>query len=177
MSERNCNEHSVGQQSEIGRREFIGTAVGGAVAATGVLSGFGTATSRAQTGKDLYQEMVQTPIVARYDVIVAGGGPSGVIAALAAARSGADTLLVERYPFLGGNGTAGLMTCYNGFRNQRPPEVLQTVKGIPAEYIAELVRLGGIADEDSYPKAKHDVTNGDLPYTLDSIQRPPRWLL
>lgn len=89
-----------------------------------------------------------------------------MIAALAAARSGADTLLVERYAFLGGNGTAGLMTCYNGFRNQQPPEALQTVKGIPAEYVAELVRLGGIADEDSYPKAKHDVAGGDLPYCI-----------
>ena len=65
-----------------------------------------------------------------------------MIAAAAAARSGADTLLIERYAFLGGTGTGGLMTCYNGFRNQRAPEVLQTVKGIPAEYIAELVALG-----------------------------------
>jgi len=109
---------------------------------------------------------LETPVVARHQVVVAGGGPSGVIAAAAAARSGADTLLLERYPFLGGNGTAGLMTCYNGFRNQRPPEALQTVKGIPAEYIAELVRLGGIADDDPYPKPEHDVTSGDLPYCI-----------
>jgi hypothetical protein len=105
--------------------------------------------------------------VARHQVVVAGGGPSGVIAALAAARSGADTLLVERYAFLGGNGTAGLMTCYNGFRNQRAPEALQTVKGIPAEYIAEIVRLGGIADNDSYERNfSHDITKGDIPYTV-----------
>ena len=102
----------------------------------------------------------------KYQVVVAGGGPSGVIAAAAAARSGASTLLIERYAFLGGNGTAGLMTCYNGFRNQRPPEALQTVKGIPADYIAELVRLGGIAEYDPYPKAKHDVAKGDLPYCI-----------
>jgi hypothetical protein len=105
--------------------------------------------------------------VGRHQVVVAGGGPSGVIAALASARSGADTLLIERYPFLGGNGTAGLMTCYNGFRNQRPPEALQTVKGIPAEYIAELVRLGGLADADSYEKTvQHNVRDGDIPYTV-----------
>jgi hypothetical protein len=113
-----------------------------------------------------YRETIDTPIVARYQVVVAGGGPSGVIAALAAARSGADTLLIERYGFLGGNGTAALMTCYNGFRNQRPPEALQTVKGIPAEYIAEIVRLGGVADADSYPKPFHDVTKGDIPYCV-----------
>jgi hypothetical protein len=110
---------------------------------------------------------LNTPIVERHQVVVAGGGPSGVIAAAAAARSGADTLLIERYAFLGGNGTAGLMTCYNGFRNQRAPEALQTVKGIPAEYIAELVRLGGVADRDSYERrVSHDVTKGDIPYTV-----------
>jgi hypothetical protein len=99
-------------------------------------------------------------------VVVAGGGPSGVIAAAAAARSGADTLLIERYAFLGGNGTAGLMTCYNGFRNQRPREALQTVKGIPAEYIAELVRLGGVADADTYHSPPHDYRHGELTYTI-----------
>jgi len=68
---------------------------------------------------------------------------------------------------LGGNGTAGLMTCYNGFRNQRAPEALQTVKGIPAEYIAEIVRLGGLADMDNYERNfHHDIRKGDIPYTV-----------
>ncbi len=141
------------------RREFLGSALGIAVA-----TGANGAGSQANTKS--YSERLETPIVARYQVIVAGGGPSGVIAAAAAARSGASTLLIERYPFLGGNGTAGLMTCYNGFRNQRPPEALQTVKGIPADYIAELVRQGGIAEDDPYPKSKHDTAKGDLPYCI-----------
>lgn len=143
----------------MGRREFLGSALGAAVATQ-------VGSAAEQRSSKTYKEQLDTPITAHYQVVVAGGGPSGVIAAAAAARSGASTLLIERYPFLGGNGTAGLMTCYNGFRNQRPPEALQTVKGIPAEYIAELVRLGGIADEDSYPKAKHNVTSGDLPYCI-----------
>jgi len=147
--------------SGLGRREFLGSALG--VGAT--LIG-GTSAASAQASGKSYREQLETPIVGKYQVVVAGGGPSGVIAAAAAARSGASTLLIERYPFLGGNGTAGLMTCYNGFRNQRPPEALQTVKGIPAEYIAELVRLDGIADDDPYPKSKHDVTTGDLPYCI-----------
>ena len=160
------NRRTNNQQMEVGRREFIGSAIGGALATTGVVSGVGMARSATRTDQSLYREAIETPIVAHCNVVVAGGGPSGVIAAVAAARSGADTLLIERYPFLGGNGTAGLMTCYNGFRNQRPPEALQTVKGIPAEYISELVRLGGIADDDSYPKAKHDLASGDLPYCI-----------
>jgi len=126
----------------MGRRVFVQAALG--TSAAGVCSAFqGSAPRQVAGATKGYHEIFETPIVARHQVVVAGGGPSGVIAALAAARSGADTLLVERYAFLGGNGTAGLMTCYNGFRNQRPPEALQTVKGIPAEYVAELVRLGG----------------------------------
>jgi len=150
----------------MGRRVFVQAALGTTVA--GVCSAFqGSAPRQVAGAKKSYHEMFETPIVARHQVVVAGGGPSGVIAALAAARSGADTLLVERYAFLGGNGTAGLMTCYNGFRNQRPPEALQTVKGIPAEYIAELVRLGGVADSDTYERSvQHDVTKGDIPYTV-----------
>jgi hypothetical protein len=143
----------------IGRREFLSSVIGVTAAA-----GIGEAGT--QTSGKSYSEHLETPLVGKYQVVVAGGGPSGVIAAAAAARSGASTLLIERYPFLGGNGTAGLMTCYNGFRNQRPPEALQTVKGIPADYIAELVRLGGIAEYDPYPKAKHDVAKGDLPYCI-----------
>src|SRR5512137_370035 len=134
------------RQEGVGRRGFVRAAFGTAVVGTSGVS------QEVASGGKVYRESLQTPVVGRYQVVVAGGGPSGVIAATAAARSGASVLLIERYAFLGGNGTAGLMTCYNGFRNQRPPEVLQTVKGIPAEYIAELVRLGGVADMDNYER-------------------------
>ncbi len=149
----------------VGRRAFVQAAFG-TTAAT-VCSGFQVEPRGQPRGATRYHETLDTPVVGRHQVVVAGGGPSGVIAAAAAPRSGADTLLVERYSFLGGNGTAGLMTCYNGFRNQRPPEALQTVKGIPAEYIAELVRLGGVADVDSYERTvQHDIQAGDIPYTV-----------
>lgn len=161
-NERRVPEHQGG----IRRREFLGAALGGAAVAVSAPFARRATSAEEKKPKETYREQLETPVVARHQVVVAGGGPSGVIAALASARSGADTLLIERYPFLGGNGTAGLMTCYNGFRNQRPPEALQTVKGIPAEYIAELVRLGGIADDDPYPKAKHDAASGDVPYCI-----------
>jgi len=160
------NRQGTTNHRPISRRRFIGAALGGAVVAAATESIHESA-SAAQTGPRTYREDLQTPLVGHHQVIVVGGGPSGLIAALAAVRSGADTLLIERYPFFGGNGTAGLMTCYNGFRNQRPPEALQTVKGIPAEYIAEIVRLGGIADSDNYPKQiPHDVAKGDIPYCV-----------
>ncbi|TDU81725.1 FAD dependent oxidoreductase [Prosthecobacter fusiformis] len=55
-----------------------------------------------------------TPPSSHYDVIVSGGGPAGVAAALSAARRGARTLLVERYGFCGGMATAGLVNPWAG---------------------------------------------------------------
>src|SRR3954451_10508472 len=52
------------------------------------------------------------------DVLVVGGGPSGLGAALGAARAGADVVLVERYGFLGGNATAALVMPLMSFHNE-----------------------------------------------------------
>ena len=51
----------------------------------------------------------EIPVVDQVDVLVAGGGPAGIAAAAAAARVGARTVLVERYGYLGGLATAGLV--------------------------------------------------------------------
>lgn len=55
------------------------------------------------------EEKLNTPVCGDYDVIVAGGGPAGIGAAIAAARNGMKTLVVERYGCLGGIWTAGLV--------------------------------------------------------------------
>ena len=55
------------------------------------------------------RETLDTPVSGEYDVVVVGAGPAGVCAAIAAARGGARTLLVERYGFLGGMWSAGFI--------------------------------------------------------------------
>src|SRR4051794_33446510 len=52
----------------------------------------------------------QAPLIAEPDVLVVGGGPAGMGASVGAARAGANVFLVERWGFLGGNPTAGLMS-------------------------------------------------------------------
>ena len=58
------------------------------------------------------EEKRTLPIKKDYDVVVAGGGVAGIAAALASARNGADTLLIEREYILGGLATAGIVTIY-----------------------------------------------------------------
>ena len=55
------------------------------------------------------------PLSDMWDVIVVGGGPSGCTAAIAAAREGARTLLIEAMGCLGGMATSGLVTCWGPF--------------------------------------------------------------
>ena len=56
----------------------------------------------------------QIPLYGEYDVVVLGGGPAGILAAASAARNGARVLLVERYGFLGGMGTAAGVSNFCG---------------------------------------------------------------
>jgi ribulose 1,5-bisphosphate synthetase/thiazole synthase len=60
-------------------------------------------------GRSVLEAPRRTPVAADVDVLVVGGGPTGVGAALASARAGARTLVVERHGMLGGVWTAGLL--------------------------------------------------------------------
>ena len=72
------------------------------------------------------------------DVLVVGAGISGVVAALAAARGGAKTILLENKPFVGGNATTGL--CLHAFVSKKGEQV---VYGIAQELVDELIARGG----------------------------------
>lgn len=62
----------------------------------------------------------ELPLAAQADVAVLGGGPAGLCAAVAAAQEGAEVLLVERYGFLGGMATAGLVNPFMAFQTAEP---------------------------------------------------------
>lgn len=88
--------------------------------------------------------------VDRYDVIVAGGGVAGVAAAVSSARLGAKTLLVERYGFLGGLGTAGLV---NPFMSSSTSDGKALVGGFYTELCDRMSDIGGMLGRSFDPEA------------------------
>ena len=90
---------------------------------------------RARPSKTIVEPARRVPVFAEADVLVVGGGPAGTAAAIAAARLGADVVLVERYNHLGGLSTGGLviwidrMTDWSG---------RQIIRGLAEEFIDRL---------------------------------------
>ena len=81
----------------------------------------------------------KVPVVGEYDVVVCGGGPAGFIAAVAAAREGAKTAIIEQYGFLGGMATAGYVTPLSVFTYSGE----LVIGGIPWEFVNRLEEMGG----------------------------------
>jgi len=79
-----------------------------------------------------------TPIVGEWDVVVVGGGSAGTSAAVAAARSGARVALVERYGYLGGMASGGMVLVLDDMVNGE--EI--TTTGIVREVIERLEKVG-----------------------------------
>lgn len=82
--------------------------------------------------------LAETPVVAHCDVVVVGGGPAGVSAAVSAARNGLSVTLLERYPALGGLASGGMVLVLDDMINGS--EI--TVTGLCSEYVERLQRLG-----------------------------------
>jgi len=81
----------------------------------------------------------RTPVTHEADVLVVGGGSAGVSAAVAAAREGADVLLVERYGSLGGLATGGLIVLLLTLDDGRGRQV---VAGLCQELTERMARRG-----------------------------------
>ncbi len=95
---------------------------------------------------DFYVESSTKLPVKQYDVVIAGGGTGGVVAAIAAARQGVKTALIESKGYLGGipvEGGTALHSFYNIWKAFPGVEKRQLVKGIPQEIIDRLVAVGG----------------------------------
>lgn len=74
------------------------------------------------------------------DVIVVGGGPAGIAAAIAAGRQGARVVLVERYGFVGGMSTAAMVYPWMTFHTEQGEQV---IRGIAQEIVDRLQACGG----------------------------------
>ena len=97
-------------------------------------------------------------------VCVVGGGPAGFVAAIAAARGGARTTLVEAFGFPGGMATAGLVGPISkfNFRGRR------VVGGIPWEFVERMAAIGG---------AITDLPKGNVPFEAEAYRRVAREML
>lgn len=97
-------------------------------------AGSGTRKHRAALGF-VEEAPRKVPVHAEADVLVLGGGPSGVAAAVAAARTGARVVLLERYNHLGGLSTGGLVIWIDRMSDWRGEHVIQ---GLAAEFMQRL---------------------------------------
>jgi cytochrome c556 len=92
------------------RRQFLkASALGSVVSITGTASGAQEAAASKANPKVYRQPATDIPVVEEVDVVVCGGGPAGISAAIAAGRAGARVRLLEVHGFLGGVWTAGMV--------------------------------------------------------------------
>ena len=94
--------------------------------------------------KTITEPARQIPLYGEYEVVVLGGGPAGIAAAVAASRAGRRTLLIERYGFLGGMGTAAGVTNFCGLHANVFGEAHRVVRGVASDLLDRIDRLGGL---------------------------------
>jgi len=106
----------------------------------------GSAIAKPVQPGNFYAEPAKKLPVRKFDVVVAGGGTAGVVTAIAAARQGAKTALIEVKGYPGGTATEGgtaLHSFYNLWKAFPGVKKRQVVRGIPQEIIDRLLKVGG----------------------------------
>lgn len=93
------------------------------------------------------EECKELPITYETEVVVAGGGATGVAAAVGAARLGYKVLLIEKYGFCGGMATAGMSGTIGGlFTSSKTGKLEQLVHGFAGEFYNYMKQRGGVAE-------------------------------
>src|SRR3982751_5692984 len=86
-----------------------------------------------------------TEVLAEHEVVVLGGGPAGIAAAAAAGSAGRSTLIVERYGFLGGAGTAAGLANFCGLHAKVDGAPRQVVHGVVDDILDRLKALDALS--------------------------------
>src|SRR5690606_5512627 len=92
----------------------------------------------------------EVPVVADVDVLVVGGGPAGVGAAIGAARTGASVFLVEETGGFGGMWTQGLVITLAGYNSWLAPDRVRVVDGVGGDWLRRATAIGGAVDHDGW---------------------------
>ncbi len=98
-------------------------------------------------GMDIHIPAQRIPVLAEADVVVCGGGPAGVAAAISAARTGASTVLIERWATVGGMATNALV---NGWHRSDREKVV--IDGLVEESCRRAEANGWIQCDPGYPR-------------------------
>ncbi len=126
--------------------------------------------------KEIKEPSRTVPVMAETDVLVVGSGPGGLAAALAAAREGVDTILVERYGCFGGNITQSQVETISWYRHEKTVEA----GGIGVEFERRAKEMGGsrknreslgeynITEQDVKNEARFEDSIGIFPEFLDA---------